>query len=91
MASPPNGSHSDQDGREDINGVKTSSGFENWRLLLVCECVRVCVRVVVGVCVSLCACVCMSLCACVCVCVVGKGGYLLAVKIGKKSTEIQDI
>ena len=35
----------------------------------------------------------MSVCVCVCVCVyvLGRGSYLLVVKIDKKSEEIQDI
>lgn len=31
-------SQSDQGGKEDTNGIKTSSGFENLRLLLMCVC-----------------------------------------------------
>lgn len=67
MVSTSNGSHSDRDGKEDINGIKTSLGFENLRLFLVC--ISVCVSVSVHI-------------LCVCVCDLWKGGYLLGVKIG---------
>lgn len=52
LVSTSNGSHSDRDGKEDINGIKTSLGFENLRLFLVC--ISVCVSVHI-----LCVCVCV--------------------------------
>ena len=51
LASASNGSHSDQDGAEDINGITTSLGFDNVILFLVCVCVCVCVPFH-GVCIS---------------------------------------
>ena len=41
MARASNGSHSDQDGKEDINDIKTNPGCKNLRLCLCFGCVRV--------------------------------------------------